>query len=85
MTLLFFGALTWPIVCLLGKRARSCGLSYLTIPYGAYLFMSASNPLLLNTTGMLLVISVWGVVLILQKRVTVMQYPRAMTYSLDAV
>ena len=67
VTFLFLVTLSWPLVPLLGARARASGLSYVAISYGAYLLMSASNPLLLNTTGMLVVTSVWGTVLTLQE------------------
>jgi hypothetical protein len=79
--LLFLAALCWPLVPLLGSHARASGMSYLAVPYGAYLFMSASNPLLLNTTGMLLVISVWGAILVLRRRTISPSGSDAMIYS----
>jgi hypothetical protein len=82
VTLLLLAALCWPLVPLLGRRGRASGISYLAVPYGAYIFMSASNPLLLNTTGMLLVISVWGAVLLLQQRTIPLHHSDAINYSM---
>lgn len=68
VAMLLIAGLLWPLVWLAGGRARAAGISYLGVPYGVYLLMSASNPLLLNTTGMLVVISIWGAVLMVRQR-----------------
>jgi hypothetical protein len=85
ITLLFFMALFWPLIPLLGRRARDTGISYLAVPYGVYLLMSASNPLLLNTTGMLVVISAWGAALTLYRKNISPHIVEITNYSLHAM
>jgi hypothetical protein len=46
-----------------GLEQRGGTVSYLAIPYAAYLWESASNPLLICSFGALLVSAIWGSVL----------------------
>jgi hypothetical protein len=73
VSMILLAALLWPLSMLLRADARAAGLSYLAVPYVAFVFMAGSNPLLLSTTGMLLVVSIWGVALSIQTRT--IEYP----------
>jgi hypothetical protein len=54
-------ALAYPLT--LRARFGDASLAYLGPAYFAYLVESASNPLLIGSTGLLVVVSVWGMVL----------------------
>jgi hypothetical protein len=73
VSMILLAALLWPLSMLLRADARAAGLSYLAVPYVAFVFMAGSNPLLLSTTGMLLVVSIWGVALSIKTRT--IEYP----------
>jgi hypothetical protein len=60
VTALILIALFYPVLAL---ASRASSASYLAIPYVAYLFEAGTNPLLLGSTGLLIVSAVWGVVL----------------------
>lgn len=57
---IIFMALLYPVLEL---SRLSDALSYLAIPYVAYLWEAGTNPLLVSATGTLMVSAIWGVVL----------------------
>lgn len=60
--------LCWPVVALASRESRRIGTGYFAVPYAAYLLMAATNPLLLSTTGLLIVVAAWGLVLSIRDR-----------------
>jgi hypothetical protein len=72
ITVLILAALLYPVFEL-ARRAN--GESYLVIPYIAYLWEAATNPLLICSFGALLVSAIWGVVLMHSVKQSV-QVPR---------
>lgn len=61
MAALILGAVVYPIVVIAQRRDPST--SYLIVPYFAYLWEAASNPLLVCSFGALVVSAMWGVAL----------------------
>jgi hypothetical protein len=68
VTFVFVIALVYPMFEL-GRRASST--SYLALPYGVFLFEAGTNPILIGSTGLLVVCSIWGVVLMHKVQKTV--------------
>lgn len=60
VTMLILAALLFPALEL---TRRSNSASYLAIPYCAYLFEAGTNPLLISSTGLLIVSAIWGIVM----------------------
>lgn len=60
ITLVFVILLLAPIILLLRKRKFDEDVGYVTVGYIAYLLVSATNPLLVSSTGMLVVVMVWA-------------------------
>ena len=60
VTALILIALFYPV---LGLERYATAMPYLAVPYAAYLWEAASNPLLIGSTGLLIVSAIWGVVL----------------------
>jgi hypothetical protein len=60
-TMLFFATLLlFPIFILFRSTRPESRDGYLAIPYAGYLLVCASNPLLVSSTGMLVVVMVWA-------------------------
>lgn len=62
VAVLIMGATIYPIFALARHKDPSC--SYLIVPYLAYLWEAASNPLLVSGFGILVVSAMWGTVLL---------------------
>jgi hypothetical protein len=59
--MLFFAALLLtPMIILFRSTSPESRDGYLAIPYAGYLLVCASNPLLVSSTGMLVIVMVWA-------------------------
>jgi hypothetical protein len=66
VTVVFVIFLLSPMIVLIRNRPFESDYGYLAVGYGAYLLVSATNPLLISSTGMLVVVMVWARALELQ-------------------
>jgi hypothetical protein len=59
-TFVILAALLYPIFALM---RQSSSISYLLVPYVVYLWEASTNPLLIGSTGLMVVSAIWGVLL----------------------
>jgi hypothetical protein len=64
ISLVLCSLLVWPIVWFVRQSKQLRKISYLAIPYSAYLVTAGSNPLLVSSTGFLVIVAMWGVVIL---------------------